>query len=146
MSPYLRQDWTFYSYKFCVGGDMELIMPVNDAHLENHWGYFYGMIGGFTRIRDSRNKLLKVGDTVTAYHISGSVLEETPVTFQNDGTAYGSYPSIYGISQTCSEDGGIFGGWSITKKRGYEEIEDGEIINPDPNKDQNLEIVYYCGH
>jgi hypothetical protein len=116
--------------------------PAAQAHLENHWGYFYGMLGGFTRIRDSRNTLLKVGDTVTAYHNSGSTLDETPVIFQNDDTPQGSYPSIYGISDTCSADGQVFGGWSITKNRGYEEIEDGEIINPSPDQDPGLEIVY----
>lgn len=117
-------------------------MAAGNDHMENRWGYFYGMLGAFTRIRDSRNRLLRVGDTVTAYHIGGSVLEETPVIFQNDGTPYGSYPSIYGISETCSAEGTVFGGWSIVKKRSCEEIENGEVINPDPNKDPNLAIVY----
>ena len=111
-------------------------------HLENHWGYFYGLIGGFTRIRDCCNVLLKVGDTVNAVHSSGSRLEETPVIFPNDNTPTGSYPSIYGISATCSQDGKVFGGWVISKKRGYEEIADREIINPDPSQNPNLEIVY----
>jgi hypothetical protein len=113
-----------------------------EEHLENHWGYFYGMIGAFTRLRDSRNALLKVGDTVTASHYSGSYLEETPVIFPNDDSQNGSYPSVYGISDTCSSDGKVFGGWSITKKRGYEEIPGGEVINPDPDKNPSLELIY----
>ena len=119
-------------------------MESTQPHLENHWGYYYGLLGGFTRIRDSENTLLKVGDTVTAYHVSGSVLEETPIVFQNDDSANGSYPSVYGISDTCSPDGSVFGGWSITKKRGYEEFENGEVINPSSDQDINLEIRYIC--
>ena len=117
-------------------------MPEREDHIENLRGYYYGMLGGLTRIRDSENRLLRVGDTVTARHIGGSVLDETPVIFPNDGSQDGSCPSVYGISQTCSPDGKVFGGWSITKKRGYEEIGGGEVINPDPDNDPALALVY----
>lgn len=111
-------------------------------HLEDMGGQFYGMLGGFTRIRDMRGKLLRVGDTVRASHNSGNTLQETPVIFPNDDSDTGSYPSIYGISNTCSPDGSVFGGWMITRIRGFDEVEDGESVNPHPAGDPRYAITY----
>lgn len=105
-------------------------------------GNFYGMLGGFTRLRDCRGKRLRVGDTVRAVHQGGQVIEETPIIFPNDGSPTGCYASVYGISDTCAEDGSIFGGWMITKIRGVDEIPDSETINPHPQNDPRYAITY----
>jgi hypothetical protein len=89
-------------------------------HLESN-GEHYGNIGDKTNIKDAIGRKLRIGDTVELYN--GVDYRGEKAIVVTDVQAF-----VMGICVSCRADGTIAGCWQIIKKRGYEEVANGENV------------------
>ncbi len=82
-----------------------------------------GNIGKPTKFKDLFGRPLFIGDTVIHYRADGKEFPETPIMEDEDGAF------VFGIKVDCNGKTGKIGdGWKIIKKRGYDEVTDGEVV------------------
>jgi hypothetical protein len=90
-------------------------------HLELR-GEHYGNIGEKTNYKDAIGRELRIGDTVDLYR-GTEYIREKAIVFSN-GCAF-----VMGIRASCKDDGTIGCDWQIIKKRGYEDVPNGETVD-----------------
>ena len=91
-------------------------------HLEHENGTFYGCLGTETNIKDAIGRELKVGDVVELYGEDNDQIADSLIVDKGN-----VYVFVMGIACVCKKDGTI-NGYKIIKKRGYEDVANGEVI------------------
>ena len=83
-------------------------------------GVFCGKIGTPTKMKDITGQPLFVGDVVELIS-KGKRICGNKYIAEDDGKGF-----VMGIDDCCSADGTIDDGWVVIKRKGYEELENGE--------------------
>lgn len=90
----------------------------------------YGFLGMPTNLIDSVGRKLRVGDVVEVFDSNGiSCGEECVVDTSYDPDNYNGFPFIAGWLGHCKRGCSYITGHNMIKKRGYEDLKDGEVID-----------------
>ena len=83
-------------------------------------GVFCGKIGTPTKMKDTGGKPLFIGDIVEIME-KGSDMRVYTYIIEDEGKSL-----VMGIEEDCFADGTISDNWVVIKRKGYEELENGE--------------------